>query len=200
MSEFYLDERPKPQDPSQWGTGAITPIDFWRVNWRPAPSDPSDPSDPSLSDLWYLLSSWGFSQTAILLNGDGFLQGCDPWILKGDKGCMELKIEAQIQGDSGGAHIRCILLTFTMSERTGSTNNPFDWLFGNVPVIDGTMTIRAKFQAGHWDYVKLNTVRFRILDELTTPWIKLPLGNPYVDVATIDIVHGQFIINSLRLR
>eukprot|EP00831_Metopus_contortus_P076714 TRINITY_DN7096_c0_g1_i2.p1 TRINITY_DN7096_c0_g1~~TRINITY_DN7096_c0_g1_i2.p1 ORF type:complete len:234 (-),score=47.99 TRINITY_DN7096_c0_g1_i2:186-887(-) len=161
-------------------------------------------SEEEQQEIWYLLSSWVFSQTAVLLNGEGFIQMCKNWVLKGDKGCMELVIKAQIQGDPGGVHARCILLAFTMSDRSGTENDPFDWLFGKVPVINGTMTIRAKWQAGHYPYGTINTARFKLFSEdekdaVITPWIKLPLGEPYVDIAVIDVVHGQHVLNSLRL-
>lgn len=224
MSEFYLDERPTEEESSQWGGGAIgsggssgsSGDGIGSAAWGGGSGSGSGSSSggdsdddlesgewPDAEDPWYLVSSWRQSQTEVLLNGDGYIQGCGPWVLKGDNGCMELVIKAQISGDSSGTHVRCILLSFTMFERTGSTTDPFDWLFGNVPVINGTMTIRAKWQAGHWDYSTLNTVRFKLFstgdDAVITPWLKLPLGAPYVDIASIDVVHGQLVLNSLRL-
>ncbi|MDD5729408.1 MAG: hypothetical protein PHV59_12680 [Victivallales bacterium] len=203
MPEFYLDERPSGDEgSSQWG-GSGGSVDPWGASWG-SDGDSGEQSEPD-QDQWHVLSSWNHSQTEVLLNGDGYLQGCGPWVLKGSNGCLELIVKAQIDGDDSGYHARCILFSFTMSERSGETNDPYEWLFGNIPVLNGTMTLRAKWQAGHWDYEKIHTVRFKIMmseddeDGVITPWVKLPLGSPYVDIANIDIVHGQLIINSLRL-
>jgi hypothetical protein len=204
MPEFYLDERPTGDGgSSHWGGGSSGSIDPWGASWG-SDGGESEEQPGEDQDQWYTLSSWNHSQTEVLLNGDGYLQGCGPWVLKGDKGCLDLTIKAQIDGDDTGYHARCILLSFTMSERTGETNDPYEWLFGNIPVLNGTMTLRAKWQAGHWDYSKIHTVRFKLFSDnedntITTPWVKLPLGSPYVDIANIDVIHGQLVLNSLRL-
>ena len=224
MPDFYLDEHPKPQEPSQWGTdttdgsgggggggggsgGAIGGI-AWGGGagggGGGSGGEPSTPNEwPEPEEPWYLVSSWKHSQTEVLLNGEDFIQACGPWILKGDKGCMELVVKAQIQGDSGGSHVRCILLSFSMSGRSEIAGDPFEWLFGKIPVINGTMTLRAKWQAGHWPYDSIHTARFKLLstddDGVISPWMKLPLAQPYIDIACIDVVHGQLILNSLRV-
>ena len=222
MPDFYLDERPKEQEPSQCGTdttdgsgggggGGGSGGGIGGIAWGGggggsgggSSGGPSTPNEwPEPEEPWYTVSSWNHSQTEILLNGEGHLQACGPWILKGLKGCIELYVKAQIQGDSGGSHVRCILLSFSMSGRSGATSDPFEWLFGNVPVVNGTMTLRAKWQAGHWPYDSIHTARFKLIaeddDGIITPWVKLSMSN-YLDIAAIDIIHGQLVINSLML-
>jgi hypothetical protein len=200
MSEFYRDDRRELENQTSWGGGSSSGEDHWGVSWGGGGGGSGETNE----DSWYLISGWDFSSPEILLNSDGYIQTCGPWLLEGENACMSFNVKAQIKDYSGTYHIACLLLAFSMSEREKSLDNPFDWLFQKVPVLNGRITIQAKWQAGHWNYEEMNTARFKIYtnnedDAVITPWMKLKLGNPYLDIAVIDIVNGQFILSSLRL-
>ena len=153
-------------------------------------------SPPTTEEIWHLLTgTLATSYPQILTHGDGFIQtDPDGYLLFGSSGCIEIKVYCQIQGTNSSYHVACILPAFHIDT---ISNNVDGNVLGNLRLLNGAVRFKAKWQPGHYDYASLHTVRFRIAGQVT-PWVKLPLGGDYLDVAEITVRDGQITVNSAR--
>jgi len=195
MAEFYRNEIPQTGDGyGGWGgTSGSGLVGSWGSG---SGGGTGNSGETPSEDPWYLLI--GKLESAvqkILTNGDDFIQ-LDPGgsILTATSGCIDLKIYCQIQGTSSSYHVDCILLAFVVD----STGNSVDHntVLRTLGLPNGVLRLRAKWQAGHYDYASVHTVRFRIAGQIT-PWIKLSMTE-YLDVAKLAIRDGQIIVTSAR--
>ena len=195
MAEFYRNEKTDPSSGGYWGGGSGGGSGGGGGYWGGGTS-PGTPSGPE-EQPWHLIQ--GSLQTSfpqIFTNGDGFIQmDASGHILAGSSGCMDLSIYCQIQGTNSSYHVDCILLAFVI-DKSGS-NVDYNAMLANLRLPNGAVRIRAKWQAGHYDYASLHTVRFRIAGQVT-PWVRLPLGGSYLDMAEIAVRDGQIIVTSAR--
>ena len=200
MSEFYRNEKPTPSPGGYWGGGGGgggggSPGGYWGGGGGggTSPGTPSEPSEPT----WHLIyGSLQSSFPQILTGGDGFIQlDSSGYILAGSSGCIDVSIYCQIQGTNSSSHVDCILLAFVIDNSASSVD--YDAMLANLRLPNGSVRIRAKWQAGHYDYTSIHTVRFRIAGQVT-PWVKLPLGSSYLDVAEIAVRNGQITVASAR--
>ena len=195
MAEFYRNEVPTGSESGGWG-GATGGGFVGSWGGGSGGSGSGATGETPSEDPWYLLI--GKLESAvpkILTNGDDFIQlDPDGAILTATSGCIDLKIYCQIQGTSSSYHVDCILLAFVVDSTGNSVDhNTVLWTLG-LP--NGRLRLRAKWQAGHYDYASIHTVRFRIAGQIT-PWIKLSMTD-YLDVAQLAVRDGQIIVTSAR--
>ncbi|MBR2364289.1 MAG: hypothetical protein IKA79_03715 [Lentisphaeria bacterium] len=225
QEDLYIDERPKetPDEEKELPDGdwvyppageEDVPIQGeWGSNNNDSPDSPDTDDNTgggngggggASGDLWYDLidSSWGMTTPLLLLDGSGVLltEG-NGVLLKGVDGCLTIDIDCQIQGDNG-QHVRCIILRSIMSELdTQPYYTSASFLLQNL-VSRGKITLAACWQAGHWDYAAVHTVRFRIRDgidqEVITPCIKLAMNPAMTSFATLSLDENGLIIQTIR--
>lgn len=157
----------------------------------------------SSAEVWYDLidGSWGMTTPVLLTDGSGtLLTDGSGNILKGVDGCLSIDIDCQIQGEDG-KHVRCIILRSIMSELdTQTEETSANFLLQNL-VGRGRITLAACWQAGHWDYASVHTVRFRIRDgqdqEVITSWIKLAMNPSCTNFAELLLDETGLHIQSI---
>ncbi len=196
MAEFYRNEIPTGSG-STGGWSSSIPSGGLTGGWGGGDSPVVEPDDPEATvEKWYLIyGTLEAEYPQIVTNGDGFIQlDQDGAILTATSGCIDLRIYCQIQGTSSRYHVDCILLAFVVD----STGNSVDHntALQSLGLPNGGLRLRAKWQAGHYDYASIHTVRFRIAGQIT-PWIKLSMTD-YLDVAKLAVRDGQIILTSAR--
>ena len=193
MNEFYYDERPNPGS-ENWGdiqhntdSGQISG-DSWDVAY-------DTQNGSGQSDEWFWITENDFSFPPVLLESpNGVLLTSCGKLLLGNKGCVSVGIECQIN-DGKSDHLRCILLRWEVNAaQSDSFRSALDKLFANAALPAGTITVKARWQSGHWDISKTHSVRFRCMG-FVTDWIALPLSGDYVPVLEIKLKNGIIVVN-----
>lgn len=144
-------------------------------------------------EIWFLIGSWNPNMKNILLNGQGKINTHKGKLLVGSRGCYNIRVYCQVQGEDPGAHVECLVLSWEMDGKEFDGQEAFflDKLDGR----NATLTLKIKWQAGHYPHSQINTVRFKLLDR-KTGWIYLNMTN-FTNIATIDIRNGQLHLNSV---
>jgi hypothetical protein len=191
MKEPFWDERPTPsgggwfnpfwslENPEWYGGGRWG---SWRgYNW--GVGGWSDDGGFDFDEIWFeLTGEWTLHEQLILLDGEGYvLLSPEGEILQGMNGCINIKVECQIQGDSGGQHVRCLLLTNSLDPEVTGT------LLDKFPASSTKLFVR--WQTGHYPHSSINTARFRINGKVSS-WFTLPLQGSYVEFAEVAVRDG----------
>lgn len=199
MAEFYRDEHPVDLPFGEWkdegrgggdGSGGgdgggyipLGSMGVWYVGGTPAGA----PGQVVL-EQWHLLGAWQMDFSLLLTDSSGRLL-CDKndLLLFSSKGCLTIKIECQIKGDPEGKHAACVLIAIDAVEN----NNMEVGILENM-LLNGCLSVTAKWQKGHYDIAAVHTARFRLNESEITPWIKIPLDETPCEIMQIKIVDGQ---------
>ena len=195
MAEFYRDEHPKKLPPGEWidggggggGGGEYIPpgpMGVWYVNGLTPGGTGSE-----TEGKWHLLGAWQVDFPLLLTDSYGrLLCGKNDLLLYSSGGCLKLKLECQIEGDDGGRHVECILIAVNAMEK--ANGNQEGNMLENL-LLNGYLSVTAKWQAGHYNIDNVHTVRFRLNESEITPWIRIPLDSTPLEVMQIKIVDGQ---------
>ena len=191
MAEFYRDEHPKVIPPGEWGgapaVGEYRPDGPMGV-WGPMGGDGGS-GGVGEDNKWYLLGAWTVDFPLLLTDSYGrLLCGKDDLLLYSSGGCLKLKIECQIAGDSAGEHVECILIAVDAMEKA---NGRIESNILENLLLNGYLSVTAKWQAGHYNIDNIHTVRFRLNESEITPWIRIPLDATPCEIMQIKIVDGQ---------
>lgn len=198
MKEKFWDERPIPTGTGGWnspggsgtgGSGGAGDGSGWGGGGT---SDTGSSSGSGGSgggsgigpdEIWFeLIGDWTIHEQLMLLDGEGYvLLSPEGEILQGMNGCIDIKVECQIQGDSGGRHVRCLLLTNSLDPEVTGT------LLDKFPASSTKLFVR--WQTGHYPHGSINTARFRINGKVSS-WFKLPLQGSYVEFAEVAVRDG----------
>ena len=191
MAEFYRDERPKEIPPGEWGgaTGGGEYIpDGPMGGWVPVGGGGGGGGGGEDNE-WHLLGAWTVDFPLLLTDSYGrLLCGKHDLLLYSSGGCLKLQLECQIAGDGGGEHVECILIAVDAMEKANGR------IEGNMLenlLLNGYLSVTAKWQAGHYNIDNVHTVRFRLNESEITPWIRIPLDSTPLEVMQIKIVDGQ---------
>ncbi|MBO7329260.1 MAG: hypothetical protein J6W00_10880 [Lentisphaeria bacterium] len=192
MAEFYRDEHPKEIPPGGW-VGA-TVVGEYRPDgpmggWGLVGGGEGGGGGGGGDNKWYLLGAWTVDFPLLLTDSHGrLLCGKDDLLLYSSGGCLKLKIECQIAGDEGGKHVECILIAVDAMEKSNGRieSNMLENL-----LLNGYLSVTAKWQAGHYNIDNIHTVRFRLNESEITPWIRIPLDATPCEIMQIKIVDGQ---------
>lgn len=214
--EYYNDEFPKPSEGGGSGSGGgggggwggfggggggggggYWP-GYWD-GWTPGDDDVDadiggEIEDEEEEEIWYLIGSWNPNLRRILLNGRGKIQRHKGKILVGSRGCYDIQVYCQVKAEHPGSHVSCLILSWEMNGKEFDGQDAFflDKLDGR----NATLTIKVKWQEGHYPHSSINTVRFKILDQ-KTGWIYLSMTD-FTKIATLDIRNGQLHIGSMQ--
>ena len=186
MVEFYRDEHPKDKE-SWWST---PPMQTGGIGGGWVDSSEIDGGGGELDggdgENWFLLGLWQVDFPLLLTDSAGrLLSDANDVLLYSSGGCLTLNIEGQIMGDSAGYHASCLIAGVEAIESSHSGGMLEDLL------LNGVLSVKVKWQAGHYDIGKVHTARFRVNESAPTPWIVIPLaGNP-CEVMQIEIIDGQ---------
>lgn len=188
MKEFYIDERPVPSENGGWGavSGIVSGIisgGGWGGSGGGGGSGPDE--------MWFeLKGDWTIHEQLILLDGEGYiLLSPEGEVLQGMNGCIDIKVECQIHGDSAGQHVRCLLLTNSLDPEVTGT------LLDQFPASSTRLFVR--WQKGHYPHSSINAARFRI-DGKVSSWFKLPLQGSYVEFAEVGVRNGKVYVKYLK--
>lgn len=141
-------------------------------------------------EKWFIIEGkWKIHEQLMLLDGNGYiLLSQDGEILQGMNGCIDIKVECQIHGDSGGRHVRCLLLTNSLDPEITGT------LLDQFPASATKLFVR--WQKGHYPHDTINTARFKINGKISR-WVKLPLTGSYIEIAELTIRNGNVFVKYL---
>ncbi|MBR7145945.1 MAG: hypothetical protein IKD10_13535 [Lentisphaeria bacterium] len=186
MVEFYRDEHPKNKE-SWWGnppmpTGGIGGgwVDGGDVGGGGGELDGGE------GEKWFLLGLWQMDFPLLLTDSAGrLLSDANDVLLYSAGGCLTLNIECQIMGDTAGYHVSCLIAGVDAIESSHPGGMLKDLL------LNGALSVKVKWQAGHYDIGTVHTARFRINESEPTPWIVIPLAENPCEVMQIEIVDGQ---------
>lgn len=209
IEDFYRDEFPKPTDDPDYtwnpvggggaeGGGAGDGSVSWGESWTGGSGGgdgeveidigEEDKDEDDKSEIWYLLGGWDYLFPYMLTDGSGLLQTDKNGTLLFGKGpCLKLEIYGQIEGDPSGKHKDCVLLRAFVGD---AEIDPEGGLLEVLKVQKAEITIKAKWQTGHYDISQVCNVRFKVGEEVTN-WFVLP-AYEYVDICTI-VVNGTSI-------
>ena len=182
MKEPFWDERPIPTENGGWsGSGGSGGSGGGGGSWGGGGVSGGGGTDPD--EIWFeLFGNWAIHEQLILLDGEGYvLLSPEGEILQGMNGCIDIKVECQIRGDSSGRHVRCLLLTNSLDPQITGT------LLDKFPASSTRLFVR--WQKGHYPHNSINTARFRINGEVSS-WFKLPLQGSYVEFAEVAVRDG----------
>lgn len=188
MNEFYIDERPVPSENGGWGAVSGTVSGIISGGW--GGSGGGGGGDFGPDEIWFeLKGDWTIHEQLTLLDGNGYiLLSQDGEILQGMNGCIDIKVECQIHGDSGGRHVRCLLLTNSLDPEITGT------LLDQFPASATKLFVR--WQKGHYPHDTINTARFKINGKISR-WVKLPLTGSYIEIAELTIRNGNVFVKYL---
>lgn len=212
--EYYNDEFPKPSEGGGGGGGGWGGFGggfgggggggggYWPGYWDGwSPDDDNVNADTGdeikegeEEEIWYLVGSWNPNLRKILLNGRGKIQRYKGKLLIGSRGCYDIQVYCQVKAEHPGAHVSCLVLSWELDGKTFEGQEAFflDKLDGR----NATLTIKVKWQDGHYPHASINTVRFKILDQ-KTGWIYLSMTE-FTKIATLDIRNGQLHIGNMQ--
>lgn len=120
---------------------------------------------------WFTVGIWGMTGSFLpLVDGSDVLLMHNGLVLESVSGCVRVELECQVDGDSSGEHVRCIILELVY--QYGDTTKSF---IGGL-LADGDIIVKAKWQSGHYNYASISKVRFRLKNDpnSVSPWVKLP--------------------------
>lgn len=187
QEEFYYDEKPENVDSGpdiDYGFDEEDKESQWDVDY-----DTDSPGETPEDD-WHWITREDILLPPVLLESpEGFLLECAGKLLIGNIGCVDIGIECRIN-DGKATHLRCILLRWEIEKEEQNTlRSALDALFANAALPAGTITVKARWQSGHWDIAKTHSVQFRCLG-FVTEWIPLPLTGGYIPVLKIRLKNG----------
>ena len=191
MADFYRDEHPKELPPGEWGSGggggyiSPVPMGVWYIDGLGSGGTGGSETE----DKWHLLGAWQVDFPLLLTDSYGrLLYGKNDLLLYSSGGCLKLKLECQIEGDGIGEHVECILVAVDAVEKVNG--NQAGNMLENL-LMNGYLSVTAKWQAGHYNIDNVHTVRFRLNESEITPWIRIPLNATPCEIMQIKIVDGQ---------
>ncbi|MBR2723598.1 MAG: hypothetical protein IKB77_04620 [Lentisphaeria bacterium] len=145
-------------------------------------------------EIWYLLGTWNPNLRKILLNGRGKINRHKGKILIGSRGCYDIQVYCQVRGEDPGAHVSCLVLSWELDGKEFDGQEAF--FLDKLDSRNATLTIKVKWQDGHYPHASINTVRFKILNQ-KSGWIYLSMTE-FTKIATLDIRNGQLHIGNMQ--
>ena len=191
MVEFYRDEHPKDVwsgwvEDSQPSTPEFGVGGSWVTEDEITPGNNDGGEGDTADKEWFLLGLWQVDFPLLLTDSAGrLLSDASDVLLYSSGGCLTVKIECQIDGDRSGYHVPCLIAGIDAIESLHSGGLLEELL------LNGALSVKVKWQAGHYDIEKVHTARFRLNESELTPWIRIPLDENPCEVMQIKIVDGQ---------
>lgn len=139
--EFYRDEHPEEHwsEGGGGGGGSISGDGAWHeggIGENP----------------WFeLFSKWGYTTPVMRIINSNMFAKHKNMLITGSTPCMKFEVFTQIEGDSIGYHVSCLLTKFVFSDNEE----------------EKIMTLFVKWQKGHYDIASIHSARFKIFDVIS---------------------------------